>query len=227
MLMKDVERVLVKDNVVKIEIYDSQERYIGATKVFSFTEKKGLFKMKNDSLTVKVMSNNLPTFSKGDLISLVFEYFNGSRYKTETEVEGSGKTHVECKVNGIVELAERRRYFKMTTNEEAVIYKSKKANEAGVPGVILNINLGGVLLQCEDVPLAPGEFFYLNTLRGALELYTKVLRVQTDIEGNLVGYGCQFQKATEEQEEIIARYIMSLQIAERERRRAMDLDDDD
>lgn len=212
------------DDVVKVEIYDLKNQFFGATKAFSFSEKKVLFK-KTGTHIVKVMSNSLPATKKGDVMVLVFEYGNGNRYRTPVIVDDCDKSQIEAQVDEVEELEERRRYFKMPCREEVFIHSERLTNGQSVPAVILNINVGGVLLKCEQLPLQPGDKFYIAFFKGRLSIITKVLRIQKDIDGNLVGYGCQFEGVSQEQEEYISRFIMELQKKEIERRR--NLEDDE
>ena len=206
-----------QDKVTKVELYDSKERFLGITRVFSFT-KVGLLKSKASSVTVK--SNDLPTFKKGDTVSFVFVYANGTRHRCVTKVEMARKAEIVALVTDVTELEERRRSFKITTKEKATVYKTKAADAEGFDATILNINLGGVLLFCEEA-LSVGTEIYLNTLNGALEVRTKILRKQKDINNQFVGYGCQFIDVSAAEEEIIAKYILDCQIAERERRKTL------
>lgn len=215
--------MISKDEVVKIEVYDLKNQYFGSTKAFSFTDKKILFKS-TGTVIVKVMSNSLPSLNKGDVMLLVFEYGNGNRYRTPVIVDDCDKSQFTCQVDEIEELEERRRFFKMSCHEAVFIYSERVTNGQSVPAVILNINLGGVLLKCEEQPLNPGDKFYTALFKGRLSIITKVLRIQKDLEGNLVGYGCQFEGVSKEQEEHISRFIMDLQKKEIERRR--NLEDD-
>lgn len=217
--------MISKDDVVKVEIYDLQNHHIGTTKAFSFIDKKVLFKKSNGTVTVKVMSSNLPELKKGDVMIVVFEYFNGNRYKTPVIVDDCDKSYFVSKVDEVEELEERRRYFKMSCNETIFIYSERLTMGEVVPAKVLNINLGGILLKCDELNLSPGDKFHASFFKGKLDLLTKVLRVQKDIDGNLVGYGCQFERITEEQEEQISRFIMHLQVLERERRMALEEDD--
>lgn len=214
--------MISKDDVVKIEIYDLKNQYFGATKAFSLTEKKILFKKVNGPLTVKVMSNSLPSIKKGDVMMLVFEYSNGNRYRTPVIVDDCDKSEFTCQVDEVEELEERRRFFKVPCHEKVMIYSERITNGQSVPAVILNINLGGILLQSEMQPLNPGDKFYTVLFNGRLSIITKVLRSQKDINGNLVGYGCQFEGVSKENEEHIARFIMDLQKKEIERRRNLE-----
>ncbi len=217
--------MISKDDVVKVEIYDLKNQFFGATKAFSFTEKKVLFKKVDGPVTVKVMSNSLPSLKKGDVMMLVFEYSNGNRYRTPVIVDNCEKSEFTCQVDEVEELEERRRFFKMPCNEKVFIYSERLTYGQSIPAVILNINLGGVLLKCEELSLNPGDKFYIAFFRGRLSILTKVLRIQKDLEGNLVGYGCQFEGVSKENEEHISRFIMDLQKKEIERRRNLEADD--
>ena len=210
--------VLIKEKVNKIEIYDSKERHLGTTKVFSFP--KTLFK--GTAVPISIKCSTLPFIAKGEQVMLIFEYVNGDRYRGVTRVDASTKVSLDVKIADVTEIEERRRYFKVKTNELAVVYKTRAAAAQGIPAVILNINLGGVLLACEE-SLVPGECYYINTFGGQLEIYAKILRKQINkLTNELEGYGCQFQEVTEQQEEMLSRYIMDCQLAERERLRAQD-----
>lgn len=215
--------MISKDDVVKIEIYDLKNQYFGATKAFSFTDKKILFKS-TGIVIVKVMSNSLPALKKGDVMLLVFEYSNGNRYRTPVIVDDCDKSQFTCQVDEVEELEERRRYFKMPCQEKVFIFSERMTNGENVPAVVLNINIGGVLLRCEMMTLNPGDKFRIVFFNGKLTLTTKVLRVQKNIDGDLVGYGCQFEGVSKDQEDYLSRYIMELQKKEIERRR--NLEDD-
>lgn len=42
------------------------------------------------------------------------------------------------------------------------------------------------------------------------------------MNGSFVGYGCQFVDISEAEEEIVAKYILECQVAERERRKTLE-----
>lgn len=216
--------MITADDVVKIEIYDLKNQFYGVTKAFSFTAKKVLFKA-TGTYTVKVMSNSLPEMKKGDVMMLVFEYCNGNRYRTPVIADECNKSYFVAQVDEVEELEERRRFFKMTCNEKVMIYGERLTGGQSIPAIVLNINLGGVLLKSETMELHPGDRFYTVFFKGKLNIITKVLRVQKNLEGELIGYGCQFENISKEAEDEIARFIMQLQLEERERRKALEEDD--
>lgn len=209
--------MLVKEKISKIEIYDSKEHHLGTTRTFSFP--KSLFK--TPTLAISIKCNNIGKIRKGDSVILVFEYLAGSRFRTTTRVDSTAKSQLDVRVGEVTEIEERRRYIKVNTKEKATVYHTKSDKEQGIDAMILNINLGGVLLKCEEF-IKIGSEIYLNTLGGQLEIRTKILRRQNDPSGSFIGYGCQFVEISDQQEEILAKYILECQVAERERRKTLD-----
>ncbi|MBQ7783167.1 MAG: PilZ domain-containing protein [Oscillospiraceae bacterium] len=209
---------LVKEKVTKIAVYDSKDRYIATTKVFSFP--KELFKA-GGKTAVSIKGQSLNIISKGDFISLIFEYAGGTRHKAMTRVDASARCQIDVHVGDVEELEERRSSFKINTREKVIIYRSKDADAEGYSAMILNINIGGVLLK-SDISFSPSDIFYLSMLDGELEIRTCILRKQLDLNGTLIGYGCQFQDVTDQQEEAITKFIFDCQIAERERRKRLE-----
>ncbi len=209
--------LLNKEKISKIEVYDAKERHLGTTRIYSFS--KSLFKSSTVGMTIKC--NNLPNLKKGDSVMIIFEYVNSQRYRAVTKIDSATKAQIEVKVGEVTEIEERRRSFKIPTKEKAIVYKGKSEKEEGIDAMILNINLGGVLLKCDEY-FNVGTIIYLNTFSGELEVPTKILRRQNDINGNFVGYGCQFVDISEAEEEIVAKYILECQVAERERRKTLE-----
>ncbi len=209
--------LLNKEKISKIEIYDEKEHHLGTTRFYSFA--KSLFKSSTIGMTIKF--NNVSNMKKGDSVMLVFEYTNSQRYRAVTKLDSASKTQIDVKVGEITEIKERRASFKIATKEKATVYKSKSDNAEGFEGTILNINLGGVLLHCEEF-FKVGTIIYINTFSGAIEISAKILRRQEDMNGHFVGYGCQFVDISESDEEIVAKYILDCQVAERERRKTLE-----
>ena len=92
--------------------------------------------------------------------------------------------------------------------------------EEAIECKIKNINLGGVFFSC-DYNFEKDDCISLSLFDGQMDILTEILRLQTDNNGNLMGYGCKFQGVTPSQEEKIARYIFEVQLAERERKRKL------
>lgn len=58
-----------------------------------------------------------------------------------------------------------------------------------------------------------------------LNAMARILRVQRDADGNITGYGCEFQGLTAAQEDYIGKYIYKAQFAQRQKEMARDNDD--
>jgi hypothetical protein len=119
-------------------------------------------------------------------------------------------------------LEERRRFYKLQTDIAAkvTLITRKEENitpDAPVPARIKNINIGGVLLstgfelEARDIILLRFEL-----LSKQLELMTDVIRVQKR-DGKIEGYGCCFNGLRNWQEEILARYIHTAQLDQKEK----------
>ncbi len=206
--------VLEKDSVNCIELYDSQERHMGTTKLFTFG-KSPLFKSHIIPITIK--SASLPATAKGEQLMLIFEYSNGNRYRTVVRIEEATKSEIQVTVTDVTEIEERRQYFKVKCNEPCLFNRSMFSNDEPDEGIILNINLGGILLKT-DVMLIVGGVYEISFLNNRLRIKTKILRKQTDkFTNELIGYGCQFQEIKPTQEAMLQKFIMDCQQAERER----------
>ena len=121
-------------------------------------------------------------------------------------------------------LEERRRYFKIKVSEKGRVLFVLRDDETirfDEPEKIevQDINIGGVFVTCEylfqqedvlclEIDLFPD--YKLNVM-------ARVLRVQFDQVGDVIGYGCEFQAVTASQEDYIGKYIYMTQSAERQR----------
>lgn len=209
-----------KEKITKADIYDENGILLLSTKSITFP--RDFFKLRGLEL-VSVKGNDLPIFHKDDKIKIIFEYMNGTRIECMSKVDISTDQQLNFHVGEGVVLEERRRSFKVETIEPAFIKRIERNEEVLDPetaqdATILNINLGGVLLKT-DAELLVDDIIDLSIVPVPLDLRAKILRRQTDISGELVGYGCCFLDVTTIQEEKLARHLLECQLAERERRR--------
>lgn len=123
------------------------------------------------------------------------------------------------KSNSTKVLEERRRYFKIKVELSGrVLFVVRDENtirfEEPVAVEVHDINVGGIFLTsayefhkddsaCVDIELVDG--YHLNTM-------ATILRVQTDSDGVIIGYGCAFEALTAAQEDAIGRYINYVQL---------------
>ncbi|MGN0666175.1 MAG: PilZ domain-containing protein [Huintestinicola sp.] len=215
--------MLNKEKIIRVDIYDKDGRRVLSTNSFSFP--RDFFRIKGLELVV-IKGPDLPLLTHEENIKVVFEYVNGTRIQCLTKVDISTHDQLNFHVDDGIPLEERRASFKVQTNIGAQITYLKRAEEeivlsAPVNVSILNINLGGVLLNTDDMELFPEDIIRLELFDGTLKLNTTVLRVQMGTDGIRAGYGCCFKNITSGQEEKIARFIMECQLAERERRRKL------
>ena len=211
-----------KDKIQRVDIYDENGKRLLSTNAFSFP--RDFFKLKGLDL-VSIKGNDLPLLSKGDNITVIFEYLNGTRIQCKTSIDLSTDLQLNFHVDDGIILEERRNSYKVNTpGVYAKILSIERGEgettdlEDPYPAAIVNINLTGVLMKC-DMELNVGDIIRLKLLDDPIELNTEILRLQLDNQNNLVGYGCRFLDVTSPQEEKIARFIFNCQLAERERRK--------
>lgn len=210
-----------KEKILKINIYDSKGKLVITSKIFSFP--KVLFKTKGMEL-ISVKSRDIGSLKKGDNITVIFECFNGDRVKCASVIEKCSGSAVEFKIDDGEVMEERRSSFKVATRTPAYIFKITRGDmtvkydgENEIRGTILDINLGGVLLHSMH-EFKVGDIFSMSMLDGQVEIQAKILRSQNDTNGAFKGYGCQFIDVTPHNEELISKFIIECQRAERERK---------
>lgn len=211
-----------KDKIQRVDIYDKNGKRVLSTKSFSFP--RDFFKIKGYEL-VAIKGTDLPLLSKGDQITVIFEYLNGTRIQCQTRIDISTDLQLNFHVDDGMVLEERRGSYKVNTpGAFAKILHIERGEEEitdleePYTAAILNINLTGVLMKC-DFELNVGDIVRLKLLDDPIELNAEILRLQLDNDGELIGYGCRFLDVTAPQEEKIARFIFNCQLAERERRK--------
>ena len=210
-----------KDKIQRVDVYDESGKRLLATKSFSFP--RDFFKVKGFEL-VAIKGTDLPMLSRGDKITVIFEYLNGTRIQCNTRIDLSTDLQLNFHVDDGMVLEERRGSYKVNTpgvySKILHIERGEEVIELEEPhnAAILNINLTGVLMKCE-IELNVGDIVRLKLLDDPIEINAEVLRLQLSNEDELIGYGCRFLDVTPPQEEKIARFIFNCQLAERERRK--------
>lgn len=207
-----------KDKIQKLDIYGPDGKHLLMTKAFTFP--KDFFKLKSMEL-VSIRSKDLPLLNKDTRITVIFEYLNGTRIKCESRVDISTDQQLNFHVDDGIVLEERRRSYKVKTNETAHISCIERGDEVmdleeNQAVTILNINLNGIFMESE-LELMPGDIVTLHLLSNPIQIRTEILRRQLDDNGELMGYGCKFLDVSAAQEEKIARHLFECQVAEREK----------
>ncbi len=210
-----------KDKISRVLVYDSNGKMIISTKSVFFP--KDFFKIKGKEL-VMLKGSDFPLVSKGENVSIIFEYINGNREKYVTTIDLGTEYQINFHVGGGEILPERRRSFKVSVDFEGLspfFIRGEEMFPFDDPVMLHfeNINLGGVYFH-SDSEFETGDQVMLNFLDGEMQLLAEILRVQKNEEGKIDGYGCRFLDVSQAQEERLARFIFDCQVLERERKRA-------
>lgn len=170
---------------------------------------------------IMIKGKNLPELERNTIVSVVTTSKGGDRIRYMCAVTVSLDTQLNMKLlrnNDTQILEERRRYYKLKINENgrALFYiRDEKTIRYDEPLdiKILDINVGGIFMTVDyeflvgDLICVEIDLFEEYPLNAA----ARVLRVQRDGEGNIAGYGCEFQGLTAAQEDYIGRFIYKVQ----------------
>lgn len=172
-----------------------------------------------------IKGRRLPEIDTSEYVYVIARMRDGDRYryKTNISVSTDRQMNIVLRPDKAELLEERRRYFKIKTNERAFItLRTQEGDDKPTPLeppaeiYIKDINVGGVFFICTDIRrhFAKGDkLLLLVNLSGTrLELNAEVLREQAiGSQEADTGYGCRFIGVSHSQEEIISRYIYKLQ----------------
>jgi len=207
-----------------IQLYRGNDLLLEMNKHFLFPGDKGNESAANDILIIR--GRKLPEFSVGDLLDVVAYTKGGDRVKYFCYVNYSEKRRLELKLNAehAKSLVDNRRFYKIKTEINARVHSATRITETvtfptNLYGRISDINLGGIFITVDDnVCFESEDFIVFSAVLGTNKLKTeaKILRVQRDKMGEIVGYGCAFTDIKPFQEEMISSYITRIQIEERQ-----------
>lgn len=179
---------------------------------------------------IMIKGKNLPELERNTIVSVVTTSKGGDRIRYMCAVTVSLDTQLNMKLlrnNDTQILEERRRYYKLKINENgrALFYiRDEKTIRYDEPLEIkiLDINVGGIFMRVDyeflvgDLICVEIDLFEEYPLNAA----ARVLRIQRDMEGNIAGYGCEFQGLTAAQEDYIGRFIYKVQSEMRQKEAA-------
>ncbi|MGN1118745.1 MAG: PilZ domain-containing protein [Oscillospiraceae bacterium] len=215
------------NKVIKIDIVDSNNTVVvSSEKGFNFPKN---LDSDEDSI-VMIKGKKLREFPNDERVSLITTLKSGERVKYVGVITMSTDFQLNVKIlkSGDTEvLQERRRYFKIKVRENGRVLFFMRDEETirfdePQPMAILDINIGGVFMTAdyefaqEDIVCVEIDLFVdykLNAL-------AKILRVQRDPDGNITGYGCEFQGLTAAQEDYIGKFIYKAQSEQRQKEMA-------
>ncbi len=225
-------RLIFGSKVIKVEVLDEKGNIIIAAE-------KGFVVPKNmqsdEDCIVMIKGKNLPELDHNRIVSVVTTTKSGDRIKYSGAVSVSMETQMNIQLlrwGDTRVLEERRRFFKIKVHEKGkalFFVRDEKTIRFDEPLTIevLDINVGGVFLMCDQ---DKAEFMLDDLICVEIDLFmdyplnaaVKVLRVQRDSEGNICGYGCEFQGLTAAQEDYIGRFIYKVQSEQRQKEVAME-----
>lgn len=171
----------------------------------------------SDESILIIKGKNLPELDRGTRVTVIAYSKAGDRIKYAGDISMSyaRQMNISLVKSGSTQvLEERRRYFKIKVDLSGralfVVRDDDTIRfEEPVAIGVSDINVGGIFMTssfefhtddsaCIDVELLDG--YRLNTM-------ATVLRVQTDSDGAVIGYGCSFESLTAAQEDAIGKYI--------------------
>lgn len=218
--------------VIKVEVLDETGKNIVSSEK-NFVFPKNLNSEEDSILIIK--GKDLPELGHNQIVSIVSTTKSNDRIKYTGAVTVSMDRQMNIKIlqnNDTKVLEERRRYFKIKVDEKgrALFYvRSEKTVRYDEPVKITinDINVGGIFMKVDDE--SEEEFLVDDLVCVELDLFVdrplnaaaRVLRVQRDVEGNISGYGCEFQGLTAAQEDYISKFIYKVQTEQRQKEAAM------
>ncbi len=204
--------IVDKKKIIKVDVFSFSKGLVVSSDDFNVSEAE-----QNGALTIIIKGQNIISVSKNTPVEVVFYYINGDRVKYDTQVDVCTDFQINVTI-GVQStlLEERRRFYKLETDLNASIILTIKDNEEMVferpiLSKIKNLNIGGVFLECKSkFKIADIIAIKFKVLEEELNLAVKILRIQNR-ENGTKGYGCSFVGLITREEEILARYINSIQ----------------
>lgn len=209
--------------VIKVEVLDEKGKLLLASEK-GFTLPADM--SSDEDAIVMIKGRELPELERNAIVSVVTTAKSADRIKYMGAVAVSTETQLNIRIlrnNDMQLLQERRRFFKIKVNEHgrALFYvrdeKTVRFDEP-VEVSVRDINVGGMFVFCSDYEFMKDDMICFDidlSTDVPLNMAARVLRVQRDADGTILGYGCEFQGATAAQEDIIGRFILKIQSQQR------------
>ena len=213
--------------IVKVTVTDEKGKILWEAEK-GFVMPKNLDSDEDSILMIK--GKNMPELEYNTLVSVITTSKANDRVKYNGSVSVSMDKQLNIKLmknNSSETLQERRRFFKIKVSERGrVLYyvrgeKTVRLDEP-VPIGVNDINQGGIFMTCET-EFEEGDLLSVDTelfVDAPLNAAVKILRVQRNPDGQIKGYGCEFQALTGAQSDLIGRYIYKVQSEARQRESA-------
>lgn len=212
-------RLIFGSKVIKVEVLDEKGNLLVESEK-GFTLPKDM--SSSEDAIIMIKGKNLPELDRNTIVSVVTTAKSADRIKYSGAISVSMETQMNIKLlqTGDTQLLqERRRYFKIKVNEKGralFFVRDEKTIRFDEPIEISvkDINVGGVFVICSDYEFMVGDLICFDIDLNAdnpLNAAARVLRVQRTPDGEVTGYGCEFQGLTASQEDTIGRFILKVQ----------------
>ena len=193
-----------------VPIYTAEKNFVVPTNVAA-----------DEDSIVMIKGKNLPELDHNTIVTVIINTKSGDRIKYMGAVSVSMDTQMNIRImqnNDSELLQERRRYFKLKIEEPGrflFFVRDEKTfrYDEPLPISILDINVGGVFLVVDEQLLEDDlvcieiDLFSDYPLNAA----ARVLRIQHNPDGSVMGYGCEFVGLTAAQQDYIGRFIHKVQ----------------
>lgn len=216
---KGFDALLFSNKIIRIEVLDTSG-VVALSVEKNFVFPKNLDSDDDSILIIK--GKGLTEFEWNKQVYIVTTLKSGERIKYAGTVTVSLDTQLNVKLAKSAKtelLEERRRYFKIKVKEKgrALFFirgEDTYRLDEPVPIEIADINIGGIFMISADYTFSEDDLVCVEVdlfVDYKLNAMIRILRTQKTPEGEIKGYGCEFQGLTASQEDYIGRYIYKVQ----------------
>ena len=215
--------MLDKNKIYKIEVTSPGGRKLAVAEKDQFSFPRFYIDDMPVTNGIIMKGRRYPELDRDSAVYVITYMKNGDRIRYPAAVRMSlcDQLNVQLRSDYGTLMEERRRYYKVDSDIDCQVLgyirddNSVEFNKP-MPGIIKNISIGGVYLDCQDVKFSPHDIvclsFYVEG--NPVDIYAEVLRVQR-VNGTIDGYGCQFQNVDQNQEEIFGHFVYTIQLQKR------------
>lgn len=217
--------MLDRDKILKIELTTATGRKL----VVAQKDQLSFPRMFIDDIPVDniiiIKGKDFPEFEIDRSLYVITYMKNGDRIRYTGVVKMSLPNQVNVQIRneyGTL-MAERRRYFKVEANLNAVVTGFMRGEDSYALDdpftcVIRNINIGGIFVAQMQHQFALGDVLFIRfgSDVGTVSLMAKIIRLQRNSDGEMEGYGCQFINTDPQQEELLAKLVFEIQLHQRQ-----------
>ncbi len=212
-----------KSKIYKIEVTSPGGRKLAVAEKDQFSFPRLFINDMPVNNVIILKGKRFPELEIDKAIYVITYMKNGDRIRYPAAVRMSlpDQLNVQLRSDYGTLMEERRRFFKVESDIECQVEGYIRDDNyvefsKSIDGVIRNISIGGVYLDCGDVKFSPHDILALSfRVEGnPVDIYAEVLRIQRK-DGDIDGYGCQFQNVDQNQEEIFGHFVYSIQLRKR------------